>query len=182
MKVVLLSGSSQKHSHTLALAKTIAAELINNGAESEVIDIVELGLPAPDTNFHKNPEDHPDQKVRDLAAKVNQADAIILLSPVYHNSYSGTLKTALDHLAIKNFMGKPMAFGSHGGNRTTQPIDQLRIVARGLNAIGLPSQVCTTEEDYIEADDGYELVAEDIKERIEGIAASIVEVTAKLNR
>lgn len=182
MKVVLLSGSSQKHSHTLALADALAAEIVKNSAEAEVIDIVELELPPPDTDYHKNPEDHPDEKVRSLASKVDQADAVVLLSPVYHNSYSGTLKTALDHLAIKNFVGKPMAFGSHGGNRTTQPIDQLRIVARGLNAIGLPSQVCTTEEDYLETSDGYELVAEDIKERIEGVALRLVEVTRKLKQ
>ena len=41
-----------------------------------------------------------------------------------------------------------MALCSHGGNRSTQAVDQLRIVVRGLAGVGIPTQVCTAAQDY----------------------------------
>lgn len=176
-KILILSGSARQKSHSLCLAQAVASELGKYECEVELVDLVDLGLPIADPDYHKDPLQNPNPKVVELAQKANASDGFMLLSPVYHNSYSAMLKNALDNLAIAQFVGKPMAFGSHGGNRTTQPIDQLRIVARGLNAIGLPSQVCATEEDFEESDSGYVLVAEDIKERIEGVAKRLVEIS-----
>ncbi|MBI2798230.1 NAD(P)H-dependent oxidoreductase [Candidatus Saccharibacteria bacterium] len=177
MKILILSGSARPKSHTVALAKAVANEIKKQDGEVELIDLAELDLPPANPEFHKDPLKNPDPKVVELAKKANEADGFMLLSPVYHNSYSGKLKNALDNLAIAQFAGKPMAFGAQGGNRTTQPIDQLRIVARGLNAIGLPSQVCATEEDFEETDNGFELTNKKIKERVEGVAKRLVETT-----
>ncbi len=69
-------------------------------------------------------------------------------SPVYHNSYSGVLKNTLDHLDIPHFRNKAVGLVSHGGDGSTQPVDHLRVVVRGLNGIATPTNVCTRKDDY----------------------------------
>jgi FMN reductase len=98
----------------------------------------------------------------------------VLASPIHHNSFSGVLKNALDHLAIPQFRYKPVALLSHGGNRSTQAVDQLRIVARGLYAVAIPAQVCTSKQDFMETTQGYGLISEDIMERLVRLAGELM--------
>jgi NAD(P)H-dependent FMN reductase len=96
------------------------------------------------------------------------ADAYLLASPVYHNSYSGVLKNALDHLMLRDVRYRPVALASHGG-RSTQAVDPLRIVVRGLLGIAIPTQVCTQEADFAgePGEDGlYAVTDPDIQARI----------------
>ena len=44
-----------------------------------------------------------------LKSEASRAAGFVLGSPTYHNSYSGLLKTALDHLSPDDFRGKPVA-------------------------------------------------------------------------
>lgn len=182
MKIVILSGSSRKNSHTLGLAQAIEQQITKLGQEVELLDVIDLQLPPANPEFHKDPLLHTDKKVVSLAKKLNAADAIVLLSPVYHNSYSGTLKTALDNMAITQFKGKPVALGSNGGDRTSQVVDHLRIVARGLNAIAIPTQVCVQEEDFKETKKGFELHDEKLKARLERLVNELVDITTKLKK
>lgn len=182
MNITIISGSSRKKSHTQGLAQAIEKEIIKQKQKVEIIELTTLKLPPADPKFHKDPLLHTDKKVVNFAKKLNASDAIILLSPVYHNSYSGILKTALDNIAITQFKAKPVALGSNGGDRTSQVVDQLRIVARGLNSIAIPTQVCTSEEDYTENKDGYVLTNPKIKERIERLVFELINITQKLQK
>ena len=102
-------------------------------------------------------------------------DAFVLASPIYHNSYSGVLKNALDHLAIAQFYYKPVGLLSHGGNRSSQAVDHLRIVVRGLLGFATTTHVCTANADYRKTDDGnYELEAEEILSRIERFTTELI--------
>src|SRR5438876_203322 len=78
-------------------------------------------------------------------------------SPVYHNSFSGILKNALDSLSIQQFRNKPVALMSCGNSDRTgsQPCDHLRIVARGLLAVAIPTQVITLPSDFTFAQGRY---------------------------
>ena len=164
----------------MALGRALADEISKQNSAVELIDLVELALPAPNPKFHEDPLLHSDPKIVELAKTINDSDALILLSPIYHNSYSATLKNALDNLAIAQFVGKPMALGSQGGDRTTQAVDHLRIVARGLNAIAITTNVCASEEDFVEIDSGYNLSSPNIQERIERLVKELIMITTKL--
>ena len=108
------------------------------------------------------------------------AQGFVLLSPIYHNSYSAILKNAIDHLAIRQFAGKAVALGSHGGNRSSQAVDHLRIVARGLNAIAIPAQVSTDDTDYTNCETGYTLSSVPILQRIERVADELIRLATAL--
>jgi NAD(P)H-dependent FMN reductase len=118
-------------------------------------DLVARRLPSADPEFHKDPGSHPDAVVREFVEATTAADAIVLATPVYHNSYSGLLKNALDQLSIAQFRYKPVgliAFG--GGLSAVQACDHLRIVARGLLAVAVPTQIVAVSNDFVSREEG----------------------------
>lgn len=175
LKFLLLSGSMRDPSHTRVLVETIARRLAERGVATVHWDIRRTPLPIADPKFHNDPLQHTDQSVRALAHLAMTSHGFVLGSPVYHNSYSGVLKNALDHLTIPCFQLKPVGLVSHGGNRSTQAVDHLRIVVRGLLGVAIPTQVCTADQDYneMEARD-YAIGNPSISERIERLTDELL--------
>lgn len=147
--VLLLGGSIREHSYTQSLVRAIAERLETaEGADAHIWNLRNSPLPIADPEYHENPDAHPDSIVRAFAQLASSADAIVLATPIYHNGISGVMKNALDHLTIQHFFLKPVGLASHGEARTTQAVEQLRIVVRGLLGYAITTQVCTSEEDY----------------------------------
>lgn len=175
LKVLLISGSVALSSHTRALCHAVAATVTGLGAEATVWDLREEPLPIADPIFHDDAREHPDPMVQMFVKTADQADAFVLSSPVYHNSYSGVLKNALDHLVIRHLAYKPVGLVSHGGNRSTQVVDHLRIVVRGLLGVAIPTQVCTVDDDYGRSRSGdYQLAVAPIGERVLRLGTELV--------
>jgi NAD(P)H-dependent FMN reductase len=165
-RILVLSGSSGERSRTRSLVEAVEKALIDRNATTTHWDLRNAELPFADARFHDDPGRHPDATVREFSAAAREAHAFVLASPIYHNSFSGLLKNALDHLTIAHFQYKPVALISHGGNRSTQACDQLRVVVRGLGGVAIPTQVCTANVDYRETPEGYVLECEDILARV----------------
>jgi multimeric flavodoxin WrbA len=67
------------------------------GVETELIDIARLPLPTDDAGEAiKNP---------DFSAKMDRADALVIISPEYNHGYSGLLKHVLDS-CLKEYIHK----------------------------------------------------------------------------
>lgn len=180
-KALIFVGSARVDSHTKALGIAIENSLKIQGISTTLIDLAEASLPNANPAFHRDPSQHTDIRIRTLADQATQSDMFVFLSPVYHNSYSAVLKNAFDNLAIAQFKGKVVGLGSHGGDRTTQAVDHLRIVARGLNALAIPTQVCTQESDFVENGKGFLLTEASILERIERFTNELVKIATALN-
>jgi azobenzene reductase len=175
VRVLLVSGSVREPSHTRTLAEFVEQVLWNHEAATTHWSLCAQPLPIADPDHHDDPRTHTNEIVRQLVSAAELADAFALCSPIYHNSYSGVLKNALDNLAIAQFQYKPVGLLSHGSNRSPQAVDHLRIVVRGLRGVAIPSQVCTARRDYRpSASGGYELDSEDILHRIERFAAELM--------
>src|ERR1700736_5232856 len=156
MNLLLLGGSLHRPSHTSAMLRIMAAELSGRGHEPTCWDLGERPVPAPDPQYHRDPHLNPDPEVHRLVLAADEAQAFVLASPNYHNSFSGLLKDALDNLAVAQFSGKAVGLASNGGGMpATQAVDQLRIVVRGLAGIAIPTQFITTDADWIKGPDGY---------------------------
>lgn len=175
-------GSARSNSHTKVLAEAIKKSLESRGVSVEIIDLFSLQLPPSDPTFHKDPTIHSNSKVSKLAQKANTTDSFVFLSPVYHNSYSALLKNALDNLAIAQFAGKAVGLASHGGHRTSQVVDHLRIVTRGLNAIAIVSQVCADESDFAGENETLVLVNDEIFQRIGRFTDELIRVGIALKQ
>jgi NAD(P)H-dependent FMN reductase len=143
VRVAGLCGSLREGSYTrlaLRVALRGAEEL---GAESRLIDLRTYSLPFCDGGeVSTNADD-----VFRLRRELQMAQGIILGTPVYHGSYSGVLKNALDLMGFREFEGKMMGLVGVSGGRTgaVNALDSLRAVGRVLHAWVIPEQVSIPE-------------------------------------
>jgi azobenzene reductase len=174
-RVLLVSGSVRDPSHTRTLTAHVERALWSRDAATRHWDFRDFPLPVADPEFHDDPLRHTDERVCAFASLAEGCDAFVLSSPIYHNSYAGVLKNALDHLAIRQFHYKPVGLVSHGGDRSRQAVDHLRIVVRGLHGLAIPTQVCTRDRDYRWlGPDAYALESEDVLHRIEHLTGELI--------
>lgn len=138
--IAVLCGSLRgENSYTLKALRIAAEEAAANGATVDVIDLAALDLP-----FRESVEDTPNHPgTHDLKKRTRVADAILLGSPEYHNSFSGVLKNALDLLSADELRGKLFGLVSVGGGEAggINTLGHLRYVVRGVGGWSLPMQV-----------------------------------------
>lgn len=175
--ICLIAGSAEHSSRTLACLEKLAFVLQSEGATTSLWDLAEDPLPLFDARYYADPYSHTSEVVRNFAYLADQADAFIWGSPVYHNSFSGLLKNALDSLTIRQFQNKPIALLSCGNSDRmgSQPCDQLRIVARGLLAIVIPTQLVTLPSDFTFVQGKYRLTNELLQARISLLTEELVQ-------
>jgi AraC-like DNA-binding protein len=102
----------------------------------------------------------------ELRERANAAEALVFVTPLYHSSFSGALKTALDHLETGHLAGKPVALLSTSSSSSAQAIDHLRVVVGALRGVVIPSYVVATDTDFSYVDDAYQLTGARILERV----------------
>ena len=104
-----------------------------------------------------------------LKARVEQADALVLLTPDYHGSVSSALKNFLDHF-WKEYAGKLFAsvVGSFDKGLTVH--DQVRTVARQCYAWALPYGVTFADKEDVR--DGA-IVSDAFRQRVTMLARDV---------
>ena len=139
VRIAAICGSLRPGSYTrlaLQIALQGAAEV---GAETQLIDLAAYNLAfclgAGDD--HPYPED-----VHRLRREVQAAHGIILGTPIYHGSFSGVLKNALDLMGFREFEGKMIGLVGVSGGRAgaINALDSLRAIGRVLHAWVIPEQ------------------------------------------
>lgn len=168
LQILLLAGSVEYPSRTRATLEIIADMLKEQRACPRLWDLAEEPLPMFNPRASYALSTYDSEAVHRFLCLAEEADAFVWASPNYHNSFSGALKNALDHLTIHHCRNKAVTLVSAGkSERTgTQPCDQLRLVARGLHAIAIPSQVVTAGSDFEYTQSHYALVHPAICERL----------------
>lgn len=101
-RAIIISGSPSKSSRLTGLTDCCQAALLDRGITAEVL--YPIDLPAE----RLLQADFANTAIMEAVAKVEQADAVILASPVYKASYSGVLKLFLDMLPQKGLQHKIM--------------------------------------------------------------------------
>ncbi|WP_135365380.1 NADPH-dependent FMN reductase [Halosimplex halophilum] len=134
--VVAVCGSRREGSYTrraLRIALDAAAEA---GATAELLDLRTVDLPPFD------PDAEEGEAVTEFKRRVREADAVILGSPVYHGSYSATLKDALDYCGKDEFADTTVGLlATAGGGSYASTFDHLRTVVRSVHGWTVPTQV-----------------------------------------
>lgn len=150
MKVLLISGSVGIQSCTRTFLQYLQELLQASGVETVLWDLGETPLPIAVPEYHNRQAKHPELAVRQFNKIVQEVDGFILGSPMYHGSYSGVLKNALDNLPPQGFMQKPVGLVSHSSNvrSCVVPCDNLRPVVRSLSGYSTQMQIGTTDADY----------------------------------
>ncbi len=176
MKVLLINGSPARHSHTNALLGHLQDLFVKAGQAAEVLDLRALDLPPNDPAFHWRPEQHPAPKVRQFVSQVAAADIVMLGSPLYHGSFSGLLKSALDHLAGDAFAGKAVGIASNasGIRGSFQAAQQLVVVARTMSGRVSNRLLGTGMADYVRQADDFVLASEEIANRAQLVVQNLI--------
>lgn len=125
IQVTVICGSAREVSYTRGLGRRIVRALEGREAAVELLDLRHHALPPMDPHLRRARADHPDPAVGRLFRIAEAADGFVFASPVYHNSFSGVLKNALDYLRIPDVRYKPVGLASHGG-ASPQAVDHLR--------------------------------------------------------
>lgn len=114
-----------------------------------------------------------------FAKDVKEASGFVLASPLYHGSFSGVLKNALDHLWYDAFRNKPVALQSHGSSvrMCGQPCLALQPVVKTLYGYSCQTQVAATKTDFEEnADGSFRLIDDGLRNRIRRQATELVQL------
>jgi NAD(P)H-dependent FMN reductase len=175
--VVAVSGSLRAHSYTrLALRRALAAAA-DAGADADLLDLRSVDLPP----LNPDVDDQGDSAA--VTRRVRDADAVLLGTPMYHGSYSGVLKNALDYCGFDEFEGKTVGLlGVAGGAFPITALEHLRSVCRALDAWVLPHQAAIPhasaafEQREAEGTVGdYTFVDETLESRVATLGRRVVE-------
>lgn len=138
-KILGVAGSMRPDSYS-SMALKVALELAGkHGAEARLLDLSKSMLPL------RNPAAPAPEQAAEVAKAVTWADAIILASPDYHSSMSGTMKNFLDHF-YKEFAGKLFGYIVASHEKGLTVMDQMRTVVRQCYGWSLPYGVAINGE------------------------------------
>lgn len=161
IKVVAVAGSVQKPSRTLVLVEQLLAGI----SEAVPIDarVIEFGALAPQLAgaLYRN---QLSPAVEAEVRAIEEADVLIVASPVYRGSYTGLFKHLFDLVHHEALIDVPVLLAATGGSdRHALVIDhQLRPLFSFFQARTLPIGVYASEQDF----DGYEIRNGALRERI----------------
>lgn len=116
------------------------------GMETELLDLRDYPLPFFDESMSPamvKDSAYPNEITRKWAAKIQEADAFVIVTPEYNHGTSGVLKNALDYIYAE-WNNKPVGFVAYGGVGGARAVEHLRGVAVELqmtpirNAVHIP--------------------------------------------
>ena len=155
-RIILGLGGSPRSGSTTAMALRVALDGASQvGARTSLVDLATARLPLFDgTSTLDGYTSEERQAILGLFDAVDEAQGIILASPVYHNSISGSLKNALDFLELlydthaSGLRGKVAGIiaaqgGSSGSGMNT--LTAMLLATRAMGAWVAPTMVAFTE-------------------------------------
>ena len=153
MKILALSGSLRRESFNTALAYA-ARELAPEGVEVEVYDGLGL-IPHYDQDLDHEDVETP-ESVADLRRRIEEADALLVITPEYNGSITGVLKNAIDWASARHrgswLRNKTVAVagattGQYGAIWAQQDLKRVLGIA-GARVVGGELPVSTAHEKF----------------------------------
>lgn len=166
MKVLLINGSPKPEGCVARALKEVVSELEKEGIETETICVGNMDIRGCIAcgSCHKTGKCVFNDAVNEIAVKFEEADGLIVGSPVYYGSANGTLTNLLDRLFYSTNFSKRMKAGAavvsarRGGNTAT--FDQ-------LNKYFTISEMPVVSSQYWNQVHGF--TAEDVEKDLEGL-------------
>jgi FMN reductase len=148
--VVGLSGSLRRPSRTSAVVAALLAAVDQRvGSSSRLIEFAD----AAPLLFGALSRGAAGKDAEALIRVVEDADVLVVATPVYRASYTGALKHLFDLVSHDALAGKPAILAATGGSHLHGLVTehQLRPLLSFFNAVTIPTTIYATEADF---DDG----------------------------
>jgi FMN reductase len=149
-RLLFVIGAATKPGRLAAAVRTAASEAAVRHPDVAVA-VIDLGEVRPDV-CDGRPEDEYDDRTRAALSEVASAHAVMLASPVYRASMTGTLKNFLDLVPVASLQGKPVGIVGMGGSQHHHLAIEthLRDVLAWFGALVAPTAVYLTSADFSE--------------------------------
>jgi azobenzene reductase len=168
-KVLGVGGSMREASRSTLALKVILEAAKTYGAETRLLDLRKY--PLPFYNPSRYSKDANKYEIHRVSDDVNWADALVLASPDYHGSMSGTIKNFLDHF-WKEFAGKTFAYVCTSHERGLTVMDQMRTAVRQCYGWSMPyGAAINGDEDF---DEGGNITNIALQRRLRMLARDLV--------
>ncbi|GJD51406.1 NADH-dependent FMN reductase SfnF [Methylobacterium crusticola] len=144
-RIVGVSGSTRRPSRTTALVEIVAQEVARRREISfTLFDLAEIG---PGLGAFSR-ADLPEAGRAALEA-IEEADGLIVGSPIYKGSYAGLFKHLFDFVEPEALHGRPVVLAATGGGRrhALAVEHQLRPLFGFFSALTLPTALYAGDED-----------------------------------
>lgn len=162
-------GSAARGSVSRRVLELAATRIRATGTAYELLDLSVEFTERHRIEDYENPP--PGSQTARLRARIAESSGVVLATPVYHGSYSGLLKSALDHLTGQSLADRPVGLISAGGGPrgAGTACDQMRSVVRALGGWAVPTHVASTGGDFAPG-----LPLEGLHERMDDLVAELL--------
>ena len=184
LRVVGIGGTLRRSSSSLGALRRALSAAEEAGAEVELLDLRELGLPMYEPG--KALDDYG-PGVRRFIETLQEADALILSTAAYHGTLAGVTKNALDFAQFLARDERPYLAGrvvglisTSGGERAAaNTTDAMVHVVHALRGVVAP-QIVTIGGAWKRFDDEGNVTDEDSGRRLDGLGSLVVEMAGGL--
>lgn len=138
LQLVVLVGSTREGRFGTTVARWFVAQCASRPELSvDLVELADVDLPAVYLSG-------PHAGVAEYRARIDRADAIVVITPEYNHGYPAPLKQAID-LVHAEWHAKPVAFVSYGGiSGGLRAVEQLRQVFAEVHAMTIRNSVSFT--------------------------------------
>ena len=173
MNILIISGSVRTGRRSHGVSVELQKRFKNSGCDTtHIIDLAEYNLPVLEEQYGEN-----DKKIKgldDIQEKLDQADAMVFLSPEYHGSYSGALKNAIDYFSVE-FKRKPIGVAAVGAGRMggINASTEMQHLVLSLGAYPMPYKLLVSNVQYAFDEKG-ELIDDQLAKSMDKFVAEFV--------
>lgn len=146
LKVVAVSGGAYRPSRTLVLTEAIVAELGKHlNIDAQLIELSEIARPVGGALSRAELPATVEQQLQ----AIENADLLIVASPVYRGAYPGLLKHLFDLVGQDSLIDTPVLLAATGGSPLHALVidHQLRPLFSFFQSLTLPIGVYASEGD-----------------------------------
>src|SRR5438552_19077593 len=141
IKIAIIIGSTRPGRNGEAVAKWVyEVARKRKDAEFELVDIKDFNLPLLDEPVPPIMGQYSKPHTKAWAAKIEEFDAYVFVTPEYNHGTSGALKNAIDFL-FAEWNNKVAGFVSYGGAGGARAVEQLRLVLAEVQIATVRNQV-----------------------------------------
>jgi NAD(P)H-dependent FMN reductase len=151
-KIAIIIGSTRPGRVGEAVARWVHENASERaGVEYEIVDLLDYDLPHLDEALPPAYGQYANEHTKLWAAKIDEFDGYIFVTPEYNHSTSGALKNSIDFLSAE-WNNKAAGFVSYGVFGGARAVEHLRLVLSQLKVATVSAHVglglATDFEDY----------------------------------
>jgi NAD(P)H-dependent FMN reductase len=174
INILGVAGSMRQESYSTLGLKMVLEEAKKYGSESDLLDLRDRNLPLYDPGAPSSNDssfNNSNNVLEKITTALKWADALVLASPDYHGSMSGTLKNFLDYF-WEDFAGKTFGYMIASHEKGLTVADQMRTAVRQCYGWSMPYNISINGEKDFDSEGN--LVNSALVKRIKMLARDLV--------